>query len=59
VEYANILAEYTASILPIKVGVIPYAANFPAALTKMKAAGSDKVIAEYRRQLAEYTASKK
>jgi putative aldouronate transport system substrate-binding protein len=59
VEYANVTAEYTASILPIKAGVIPYRANFPAALAKMKAAGSDRVIAEYRRQLAEYTASKK
>jgi putative aldouronate transport system substrate-binding protein len=59
VEYANVTAEYTASILPIKVGVIPYGANFPAALAKMKAAGSEKVIAEYRRQLAEFTASKK
>jgi putative aldouronate transport system substrate-binding protein len=59
VEYANVTAEYTASILPIKVGVIPYGANFPAALAKMKAAGSDRVIAEYRRQLAEYTAGKK
>ncbi|GHU65277.1 hypothetical protein FACS189447_03930 [Spirochaetia bacterium] len=59
VEYANVLAEYTASILPIKVGVIPYAGNYPAAIAKMKAAGSDKVIAEYRKQLAAYIASKK
>jgi putative aldouronate transport system substrate-binding protein len=59
VEYANVLAEYTASILPIKVGVIPYGANFQAALARMKAAGSDAVIAEYRRQLAAYTASKR
>jgi putative aldouronate transport system substrate-binding protein len=59
VEYANVAAEYTASILPIKLGVIPYAANFPAALSRMKAAGSDAVIAEYRRQLAEYIAGKK
>jgi putative aldouronate transport system substrate-binding protein len=59
VEYANVMAEYTASILPIKLGVIPYAANFPAALAKMKSAGSDAVIAEYRRQLAEYIASKR
>jgi putative aldouronate transport system substrate-binding protein len=59
VEYANVVAEYTASILPIKVGVISYAANFQAALARMKAAGSDRVIAEYRRQLAAYTASRR
>jgi putative aldouronate transport system substrate-binding protein len=59
VEFANVMAEYTASILPIKVGVIPYAGNFPAAIAKMKAAGNDKVIAEYRRQLAAYIAAKK
>jgi putative aldouronate transport system substrate-binding protein len=59
VEYANVIAEYTASILPIKVGVLPYAGNFQAALAKMKAAGSDAVIAEYRRQLAAHIAGKK
>jgi putative aldouronate transport system substrate-binding protein len=59
VEYANVLSEYTASILPIKVGVLPYAANFTAALARMKSAGSDKVIAEYRKQLAEYIANRK
>jgi putative aldouronate transport system substrate-binding protein len=59
VEYANVMAEYTASILPIKVGVLPYAANFQAALARMKAAGSDRVIAEYRSQLAAYIRSKR
>jgi len=59
VEYANVIAEYTASILPIKVGVLPYAANFQAALARMKAAGSDRVIAEYRSQLAAYIRSKR
>jgi hypothetical protein len=59
VEYANVQAEYTASIIPIKVGVIPYAANYQAALAKMKAAGSDAVIAEYRRQLTAFIASKR
>jgi putative aldouronate transport system substrate-binding protein len=59
VEFSNMMAEYTASILPIKVGVIPYASNYPAAIAKMKAAGSDKVIAEYRKQLAAYIASNK
>ncbi|MDR1901729.1 MAG: extracellular solute-binding protein [Treponema sp.] len=59
VEYANVTAEYTASILPIKVGVIPYTGNLPAAQAKMKAAGSDVVIAEYRRQLTEHITAKK
>jgi putative aldouronate transport system substrate-binding protein len=59
IEYANVLAEYTASILPIKTGVLPYGPNFQAALTRMKAAGSDAVIAEYRRQLTEHIANKK
>jgi putative aldouronate transport system substrate-binding protein len=59
VEYANMMAEYTSSILPIKVGVLPYEKNFQAALAKMKAAGSDVVIAEYRKQLAEYIANRK
>jgi putative aldouronate transport system substrate-binding protein len=59
VEYANVMAEYTASITPIKVGVLPYAANYQAALAKMKAAGSDAVIAEYSRQLAAFIASKR
>jgi putative aldouronate transport system substrate-binding protein len=59
VEYANTISEYTISILPIKTGVIPYAGNFEAARARMKAAGCDKVIAEYRRQLTEYIAQKK
>jgi putative aldouronate transport system substrate-binding protein len=59
VEYANVMAEYTASILPIKAGVLPYGPNFQAALARMKAAGSDTVIAEYRRQLAAHIAAKR
>jgi putative aldouronate transport system substrate-binding protein len=59
VEYANMMAEYTSSILPIKAGVLPYEKNFQAALAKMKSAGSDVVIAEYRKQLAEYIANRK
>lgn len=58
VELANVLAEYAASIIPIKTGVIPFAENFPAAQTRMRAAGSDVLIAEYRRQLAEFLAGR-
>jgi len=57
VEYANMQAEYTASFIPIKMGVIPYEGNYERALAQMKAAGSDKVIAEYRNQLAAHIAS--
>ncbi|MDR2020141.1 MAG: extracellular solute-binding protein [Treponema sp.] len=59
VEMTNVLAEYTASMVPIKVGVVPYASGYAAALAKMKAAGCDAVIAEYQKQLAAYIAGKK
>jgi len=58
VEFANMMAEYTTSMLPIKLGVIPYEGNFDDALAKMKSAGCDQVIAEYQKQLTEYNASK-
>ena len=58
VEYANMMAEYTASILPIKRGVIPYEGNYEDGIARMKAAGSDVVISEYQRQLDEFLASK-
>jgi len=56
VEYAQVQSEYTASILPIKLGVISYDDNFAAADEKMKAAGIDAVIAEYQKQLTAYIA---
>jgi putative aldouronate transport system substrate-binding protein len=59
VEYANMIAEYTASIIPIKAGVVPYEGSYDAALAKMRAAGSERVIAEYRRQLARHMANVK
>lgn len=54
IEYAQVLAEYSAVILPIKLGVVSYEDNFESALANMKAAGIDTVIAEYQRQLDEY-----
>ncbi|MDW7658719.1 MAG: ABC transporter substrate-binding protein, partial [Bacillota bacterium] len=57
VEFANMMAEYTTSILPIKLGVIPYEGNFETAYDKMKAAGCEAVIAEYQKQLQAYIAS--
>ena len=56
VEYANMMAEYTTSILPIKKGVVAYEDYIEAALEKMRAAGSEAVIAEYQNQLTEYIA---
>ncbi len=58
VELANMMAEYTTSMLPIKLGVISYEENFDEALSKMKAAGCDKVINEYQVQLTAYLANK-
>lgn len=59
VEYANVLANYTSSMLPIKVGVVSYESGYEAALKKMKAAGYEAVIAEYQKQLKAYIESKK
>jgi len=58
-EYANVTAEMTNSIWPIKWGLVDYDEYFPKALEKMKAAGIDKVVAEYDRQLKEWLANKK
>lgn len=58
VEYTNLIAEIKASIYPIKHGVVEYDKHFPAALANMKAAGLDKVVAEYERQLKEWMAKK-
>lgn len=57
VEYANMVAEYTTAILPIKKGVLSYEENIEAALAKMEAAGCDAVIAEYQKQLSAYIAA--
>lgn len=59
VEYANVLSEIKAKIIPIKMGVQDYDKFFPAALASLKAAGLDKVIAEYDKQFKEFQASKK
>lgn len=57
VEYAQVKAEYEATILPIKLGVVSYEENIEAALSNMKAAGIDAVVAEYQKQLDEYRAA--
>ena len=58
-EYANVTAEMTNNIWPIKWGLVDYDEYFPKALEKMKAAGIDKVVAEYDKQLKEWLANKK
>lgn len=50
-EYANSMAEVQRSIYPIKLGIVSYEEGYEAALKKLKAAGIDKVIAEYQAQL--------
>ena len=54
VEFANVMAEYTASILPIKLGVVSYDDGFARAMDNMRAAGCDALLAEYARQMAEH-----
>jgi putative aldouronate transport system substrate-binding protein len=57
-EWANIQTEFRASIVPIYAGILSYDEAFPSAIQRMKAAGLDRVLAEYRRQLAAHMASK-
>ncbi|MDR2535394.1 MAG: extracellular solute-binding protein [Treponema sp.] len=58
-EWANIQTEFRAAIVPIYAGVLSYDEAFPGALQRMKAAGLDKALAEYRRQVAAHIGSKK
>jgi putative aldouronate transport system substrate-binding protein len=57
-EWVNIQSEFRASIVPIYAGILSYEEAFPAALRRIKAAGLDKALAEYRRQLAAHISSK-
>jgi len=56
-EYANCLAELKASVYPIKLGLVDYEEGYADALKKMKAAGLDKVVAEYDKQFKEWQAA--
>lgn len=58
-EMANVQAVYTSDIMPIYDGVADYDKAIKPALEKLKAAGIDKVIAEYQKQLDAYKASMK
>jgi putative aldouronate transport system substrate-binding protein len=57
-EWISVQTELLTSIAPIYLGVQSYDEAFPAALRRMKAAGLDKVIAEYSRQMKAHLASK-
>ncbi|WP_274365595.1 extracellular solute-binding protein [Paenibacillus thermotolerans] len=57
-EMANVQAVFTSDVTPIYRGVIDFDSNIKSALDKLKAAGIDKVLAEYQKQLDAYKASK-
>jgi putative aldouronate transport system substrate-binding protein len=56
-QLANLQTEILASIYPIRYGLVEYASAYPAALSRLKAAGLDTYMAEYRRQFAAYLKS--
>ena len=53
-EMANLTNEVVSSMYPIKFGFVDYEEAYDAAIAKLKAAGLDKVIEEYQKQLNEY-----
>lgn len=53
-EYATCQAEVERSVYPIKLGIVSYEEGYEDALARMKAAGIDKVVAEYQRQMDAY-----
>lgn len=57
-EYANCVAEVKSSLYPIRVGIIKYEDGITAALQNLKAAGLDKVVEEYQRQLTEWLSNR-
>ncbi len=57
-EYTSCLTEYNSSMVPIALGLIDYEENFPTALKRLKAAGLDKVVAEYDKQFNSWMATK-
>lgn len=55
-EMANLRNEIVSSMYPIKFGMVDYDTAYPAAIQKLKAAGLDKVMEEYQKQLKAYLA---
>lgn len=58
-EYSAVVAELEGSIYPLKWGVISYEEGYQKALTAMKTAGYDIVVAEYERQFKEWFDARK
>lgn len=53
-ELTNLQTEIIASIYPIKIGMVSYEENIGPAIEKLKAAGLDKYLEEYRTQFQAY-----
>jgi putative aldouronate transport system substrate-binding protein len=51
-EYTNCLSELEVSIMPMRMGIVSYEDGYAKALSNMKAAGIDKVVAEYKKQFS-------
>lgn len=58
-EMGNVQAVFTSDVSPIYRGVVDYDKNIKSAEEKLKAAGIDKVLAEYQKQLDAYKATLK
>ncbi|CAM4296997.1 extracellular solute-binding protein [Paenibacillus alkaliterrae] len=57
-EYANVVAEMKTSVDPLTFGVVSYDKAHAEIVSNMKAAGLDKVVAEYEKQFKAWLASK-
>ncbi len=53
-ELTNLQTEIISSIYPIKVGMVSYEENIDNAIAKLKAAGLDAYLEEYRKQFRAY-----
>lgn len=53
-ELTNLEMEIITSIYPIKMGLVPYEENIDDAIARLKAAGLDTYLEEYRSQFAKY-----
>jgi putative aldouronate transport system substrate-binding protein len=53
-ELTNLQTELISSIYPIKFGIVDYDSNIGPAIEKLKAAGLDKYLEEYRTQFKAY-----
>jgi putative aldouronate transport system substrate-binding protein len=56
-ELANVRTEIAANIAPIACGVLDYDKAYPAAIEKLKNAGLEKVIDEYKKQFEAFRQS--